>query len=125
MKLFFRSQFPECIRHFKDLKGICVGECVDPEETIGKKHAAHAHSFSRDKYQGWICLKYKYHLKQPLLLLHEIAHLIANKRYSTPTHGKRWRQALLKIGGTFKSFVYRRGNYIYTNLDYTYRPRKQ
>jgi len=124
MKLFFRHQFPQCIRHFKELQGICIGSCIDDGLAIEKKHAAHAHSSSYDRYKGWICLKYKYQLNHPLLLLHEVAHLIANKRKSTPHHGKRWRQALLKIGGTFKSYVYKSGRYRYTYLDYTYRARK-
>lgn len=124
IKLIRKYQFPKYLRKFKELKGICIGGCIDKERGIKEKHWAHAHPHGGfDKYAGWICLRHQFQLKMKLLMLHEMAHLLT-PWYCT-THGKEWRKALLSIGGTFKSFVYRMNNKIYTNLDYTYRPRKQ
>jgi hypothetical protein len=124
MKIRKRSQFPKCIRHFKQVKGICIGECIDKNYAIQKGHGGHAHCYG-DQFNGWICLKYKYQLKERLTLLHEVAHLIANADPSVPPHGKAWRDVLVSIGGTFKSFSYTHGNLIHTNIDYTYRPRQR
>lgn len=124
MKIKKRSELPKCVRHFKQLKGICIGECIDKNYAIGKNHAGHAHCFG-DQFQGWICLKYKYQLKERLTLLHEVAHLIANTSPTTPFHGKAWREAVVSIGGTFKSYSYTHGNTINTYIDYTYRARKK
>jgi len=124
VKIKKRSQFPECIRHFKELKGICIGECIDNIQ-FGKSEAAHAHCYDGDPYQGWICLKHKYQLKSKLILLHEVAHLIANRHIESVPHGKGWKKVLLSIGGTFKSFIYnRRGRKARETIDYTYRSRK-
>lgn len=122
IKLTKRSQFPSYARRFKELKGICIGGCVDPDNGFSKGHIAHAHS-RPSKFQGWVCFSYRYHLRK-LVLLHEIAHLIANKRKGIPWHGKKWKDALVKIGGTFKSFSYIYKDRIFTNLDYTYRNTK-
>lgn len=121
MKITKRSQLPKCIRHFKQVKGICIGQCIDKDDTIDKKHVAHAHSHRDNAYRGWICLRYKYRLRQKLTLLHEVAHLIANSNPKTPTHGKKWKQAVVQIGGTFQAFEYRIGNWISINIDYTHR----
>lgn len=119
-----RKHFPKCIRNFKQLKGICIGQCIDKSCSISPQHIAHAHSAKSDPYRGWLCFRYKYLLKIKLVLLHEMAHLIANKNYKMPPHGKKWKAALLKIGGTFKSFQFKVGKRIYLNLDYTYRNTK-
>jgi hypothetical protein len=122
MKIKKRSQFPKCIRHFKEVKAIYVGKC--PAGHLDDKHVGHAHCDPSDPYYGSICLRYKYLLKQRLTLLHEVAHLIANTDAKVPPHGKKWREALLAIGGTFKSFSYTHNGIISTNIDYTYRPRQ-
>jgi len=125
MKIKKRSLFPKWIRHFKELKGISVGECVDSASAISDEHIGHAHACNGDPHQGWICLKYKFHLTNKLTLLHEVAHLIANKKPGVRPHGKEWKKVVVDIGGTFKSFVYKRGSKYYRNLDYTYRNNKQ
>jgi hypothetical protein len=122
MKITKRSQFPKCIRHFKEVKGIALRECIEGLD-MGD-HIAHAHSDSKDPYQGWICMRYKFLVRQKLTLLHEVAHLIANKSNCTPPHGKKWKQVLLAIGGTFKEFSYKVNKITRTNLDYTYRNNK-
>lgn len=124
MKIKKRSQFPKWIRNIKELKGIYIGGCVDGSE-IDEEHIAHAHSTNGDPYQGWICLRLRFHLKNKLTMLHEGAHLVANKIPGTPPHGRKWKQAVLALGGTFKAFRYRRAGKTYQNIDYTYRNRKQ
>lgn len=103
-----RITFPKCVRHIKQLKGICIGQCVnlelDPENDLTTTSPGHSHPHY-GKHQGWICLRYKYQLKEKNTLLHEAAHLIANKSNSTPDHGSKWRQAVIKIGGTLQSYL--------------------
>ena len=122
VKITKRKNFPKCIRKFKELKGICIGECVNKNSSIDKNHSAHAHSWSKPK--GWICLRYKYQLKEKLTLLHEVAHLIANSPGTLP-HGKEWKKAVKDIGGTFKSYKYTHNGHVYEYLDFTYRNRRQ
>jgi hypothetical protein len=123
MKIKNRNNFPFCLKPFKSLKGIAIGECIDKNNIIDDKHAAHAHCYN-DKFKGWICLRFKYQLKERLTLLHEMAHIIANKYQSIPPHGKLWKATLLKIGGTYKPFFYTHNGKTYENLDYTYRNSK-
>lgn len=116
-----RKDFPKCIRHFKELKGICVGNCVSKSYNMhdkDKDEAAHAHYKWSHSYPGWICLRYKYQLKERLTLLHEVAHLIANTTRSVPHHGKKWKAVVKAIGGTLKPYWSADG---YKYLDYTKR----
>lgn len=102
-----RSQFPKCVRYFAVLKGICVGECVNKSSTISTEDVpavGHAHADITDPYHGWVCLQYKCQLKEKYTLLHEVAHLIANRYNNTPDHGKKWRKTVVEIGGTFKPY---------------------
>ena len=100
-----RHKLPKIVRSFKELKGICVGKCIIRGQSIEDDCWAHCHSIKGHKHEGWICLKYKYQLREKYLLLHEVAHLIACKNWNTPQHGKRWRKVLKTIGGTLKSFL--------------------
>jgi hypothetical protein len=118
-----RSNFPKCVQEFKELKGICVGECIDnlgyypPDSTrIGRYPypEAHAHSHNGDPWQGYICLAYKRLLADHYTLLHEVAHLIANTK-NEPSHGKEWRTAVMSIGGTYKPY-----EFWYRGKDYSY-----
>ncbi len=125
MKIRKRADFPSCVRQYKELKGISVGECVDKDIDIGKNHVAHAHCYNGDPHQGWICVRCKYHLKVRLLMLHEVAHLVACQARDVPPHGKIWRETLLQMGGTYKSYQYKDSvGKIHQTVDYTYRPRK-
>ena len=119
MKIKKRSLFPKCLQKFKELKGICVRECIAGIDMTD--HAAHAHSASMDAYHGWICLKHAYHLREKLTLLHEMAHLLANTHPGTPHHGAAWKKMVTAIGGTFKAYTYKRGKYTVTYQDYTNR----
>ena len=99
-----RDNYPEYLKKFKELQGICIGGCIDPNHKIDKEHDAHAHAHFIDPHRGWICLRYKYQFREKFLMLHEMAHLIANKLSFIPDHGKEWRKVVKEIGGTFKSF---------------------
>jgi hypothetical protein len=104
------------VRQFKELKGICVRGCIAKDSM---EEPAHAHSLWNDKHRGWICLRNKYILNEPLTLLHEVAHLIANSSPSIPWHGKNWKKTVKKIGGTFKAYIYKhRPHMMY--LDFTH-----
>jgi hypothetical protein len=122
MKITKRKDLPKCVRRFKQLKGICVGGCVDKSEGIRQDHIAHAHSCTK-KYKGWICLRYRYQLRERLTLLHEVAHLIVDSPKALP-HGKEWKKTVVDIGGTFKSYRYIRNGGEYEYLDFTYRHNK-
>ena len=81
-----RSKFPQCIRQFMELKGICVGECCVQDgdrapfcSPTGIQSIAHAHARYFEPFMGWICLKREEVLKDEPTLLHEVAHLIACK----------------------------------------------
>jgi hypothetical protein len=79
-----------------------MGGCIDNRRRFTSDEIAHAHSYYSDPHRGWICLRYKSHIKDRLLLLHEIAHLIANKAWDIPDHGKEWKNILdwlMAIGG--------------------------
>ncbi len=123
MKIKKRSQFPKCIQKFKEVKGISVHDCIGGHDMAD--HSAHAHCFPGDPYRGWICAKYAYNLKERLTMLHEVAHLIANTSESIPFHGKIWKKAVERIGGTYKAYSYRHGNKRIGYPDYTYRNTKR
>lgn len=93
-----RRRLPACVRPFHILKGICVGRCIDPNNTIDT--SAHAH-VSGDCH-GWICLKHKFQLKERLVLLHEVAHLLVGPNHD---HDRWWRDMVVAIGGTVKPYL--------------------
>jgi hypothetical protein len=102
-----RSKFPKCIRKFKEIKGICVEECIDyidpnPFKYNGYIIEAHAHPLYFCPFQGWICLRKKKMLKDEGILLHEVAHLIANKLPWIRVHGKEFKKVCKEIGALIK-----------------------
>jgi|GEM_PF-4309366 len=105
-----RNAFPKCIRFFSEVRGICIGNCIASRAlykvAFGTEEVAHAHSMVYDKHNGWICLRYKEQLNQPYLLLHEVAHLLVNKKEYISIHGKKWRDKLIEIGGTVFPYTY-------------------
>jgi hypothetical protein len=56
---------------------------------------AHAHCNKGDENKGWICILGHKRLTDRMLMLHELAHLIA-----PGGHNDRWRQVLVDLGGT-------------------------
>lgn len=109
-KIIKPSNFPDCVREYDFLIGISVGSCIDPnnhEPMMGDIYEeAHSHSYYDDPYKGWICLGYECLLHDKYALLHEVAHLIANKSILVPAHGKEWRRAVKAIGGTYKPYTW-------------------
>jgi hypothetical protein len=125
-----RADFPEVIRNFKQIKGICVGGCVDKDFPIDKKHAAHAHYNKADFYHGWICFRWKYQLKEKFTLLHEVAHIIAGplivkrgKKWMRISHPKKWREKVAEIGGTYYPYYSYYKNKKY--LDYSHKKKNK
>jgi hypothetical protein len=125
LKLTQRSQFPACLQPIEQVEGICVGRCVDRQKGDAKlatriinpnQQIAHVHVHTIT-YHGWICLAWKFLLKEERVLLHEAAHLIAP---SHSGHGKEWRKALVAIGGTYKAYEINFRDYVIPILDYTY-----
>lgn len=103
-----RNKFPICVRRFKELVGISIYQCIRNNDPF-EDHAAHAHCFNNDLHQGWICLKWEHILYEKFTLLHEVAHLIADKRIWKPSdtifHGKKWREVVQAIGGTLDAYL--------------------
>ena len=120
-----RQHFPKYLQKFKELKGICVGGCIDPAVTLGTgipgECVAHGHRNHLDHYHGWICVQHKYLIRMKLTMLHEMAHVLVG--YGQP-HGKEWKKRLVEIGGTFKSYSYSLGHgRMLIFPDFTYRSR--
>jgi hypothetical protein len=124
-KITRRSQFPACLQPIKQVKGICVGGCVaglkDLAQRIAGRHQKMAHAHQNLRFKGWICLSWKFLLKNDLMLLHEAAHLLVDS--DAPDHGKEWRQAVVAIGGTYKAYRIDFRNYYINFPDYTYTKR--
>jgi len=84
----------------KVIKGISVGRCIcplyDPKD-IGKTDFAHAHS-PEEGYRGWICVESRAVLRNKAIMLHELAHIIANAG-----HNDKWRRCVIRLGGTLGS----------------------
>lgn len=100
-----RSEFPKCVRKFKELKGICVGCCID-KELINRDFSnviAHAHNHPLDVRPGWICLLEKWVLEDEGILLHEIAHLlVGDGNGGFRLHGKEFNKVCKEIGGKIR-----------------------
>ena len=102
-----RNKFPVSVRRFQCLKGICIGGCVDKKDKVGIKGvSAHSHCLNTDSYQGWVCFHHKWQLKSATML-HEIAHLLINTNTSVPSHGRKWLDKFVEIGGDIFSHEYR------------------
>lgn len=93
-----RDEFPECIRQYKEVRGIAIGGCIfdiersqKPYEPVGE--IAHCHT-GWNVHKGFMCSKYDI-LFDRLVLLHEAAHLITGQG-----HTKKWKEKCLQIGGT-------------------------
>ena len=106
-----RKFFPLCVQRFDVLKGISIGQCIEPKLKILPSTYAHAHDQKHETHYGWICLKDAGVLQEEGCLLHEVAHLIVALPYSMPGHGKEWRDALVEIGGNFKQYRRKNGSY--------------
>jgi hypothetical protein len=94
-----KSQWPKYLLKFKEIKGISYGKCKVDKKTFSD-HAAHAHC-GPYIHNGWICVRSKALIRNRLMMLHEVAHLLVNYKYG---HNDTWRKTLLRIGGTLDPF---------------------
>ena len=113
-----RNKFPKCIQQFDCVKGICIGDCIDTSDpgSVDGDSPCHAHC-GEDDHLGWICLRYKYQLRERYTLLHETAHLLTT---DYPWHGKEWRAMVKKIGGTYKSYPSLGKDFFYSDFSKGY-----
>jgi|SRR5271166_2324914 len=102
-----KSKWPKFLEEFSEIKGICYGECIWGTSSKFSSIAnisgfAHAHCDMADpKYFGWICLKHKYMIKNPLLMAHEYAHIFVGHEHY---HDDMWRRWCVKLGGTLEQY---------------------
>jgi hypothetical protein len=97
-----RSLFPECIRHFTEIKGLSIGGCLGG--ILGKDSVAHSHSKLATKpsamgkrYHGFICFRNQEVFENTETLLHEAAHILLGEK-ETISHGSVWQEKALSIG---------------------------
>ena len=109
-----KSKWPKWLRKYKIVKGISVKGCREGcawrEGIMG-----HAHSDPKSKYHGWICFRHASCVRSGKIIRHELAHLLSPLR---SVHDKIWRDNLIAIGGTLKSFPVWVGNKRYTTPAY-------
>lgn len=101
--------FPEVLKPIKEVKGVRIDHtCINRPSKYrpdGVRAIAHAHHFLNDTELGWICLRWKYLLNEPNVLLHEAAHILINFHPFMAGHGSEWQEKLIEIGGTTKPFL--------------------
>lgn len=78
---------------YEEVKGVFVGGCVDRGEGSRFRAKAHAHTSGMNK--GWLCFLSIKRIMEPMLVKHEVAHLLTEDR-----HTDKWREKVLKLGGT-------------------------
>ena len=86
-------QRPEVIGVFSD--GCVQNDFCDAETS------AHAHISPGEPFEGWICFIKSEAIKDKMLCLHELAHIITKHH-----HDDVWRKALLNLGGTLEANFY-------------------
>ena len=88
------DQYPDSLKpHAAHIKGIFVCGCISRGE--GSRFRAKAHAHTTGKHKGWLCVLSAKRLPEPMLMLHEVAHLISEEG-----HTAKWRETVLTIGGT-------------------------
>ena len=101
--------FPEVLKPIKEVKGVRIDRtCINRPSKYrpdGVRAIAHAHHFLNDTELGWICLRWKYLLNEPNVLLHAAAHILINFHPFMAGHGSEWQEKLIEIGGTTKPFL--------------------
>lgn len=93
-----KSKWPKYLLKFKEIKGISYGKCKIGDQLV----LGHAHCYPNYRGRGWICLRNKSTVRNRLLMLHEVAHLLVGAKNN---HNDVWRRALLRIGGTLDPFL--------------------
>lgn len=94
-------QHPLYLLQYAQIKGISLGACIKTGDRLRPGVAAHAHCKSSRRHYGWICVRDRQRLRNELLMLHEIAHIIAGKNAG---HGEEWKRICLELGGTLNRY---------------------
>lgn len=87
-----KSQYPLDLQN-EVVKGVFVGGCVDRGE--GSRFHAKAHAHTSGANKGWMCFLKFNRIKEPMLVKHELAHLLTDEG-----HNDKWRAKVLELGGT-------------------------
>lgn len=82
------------LKHRDVVEGVYIGECASHHPFDGALAHAHTRNTDDERYWGSICFLNPLAFVKPLVL-HEIAHLIANA-----DHNGKWRRTLRRIDGT-------------------------
>ena len=94
MPALVHTQWPERLKRSFAVKGVFVGGGVARGD--GSRFRAKAHAHSDGRFAGWICYLSPKRLDDEMLAIHELAHLVSDKR----GHCQRWREAVIRLGGT-------------------------
>lgn len=89
--------------------GVFAGDCVADESWHDPKYHVEGHAHTFGPWRGWICIPDTARIltkagRPTLLLLHEVAHLMAGNE----GHGADWREALISLGGKAEANRYQR-----------------
>lgn len=87
-----KERWPQELKR-EEVKGVFVNGCVDRGDGSRFRRKAHAHTEGKNK--GWICLLSIKRLVEPMLIKHELAHILTNEG-----HTDKFREKLLELGGT-------------------------
>lgn len=81
------------ILEYPEIRGVFAGGCVERGE--GSRFRAKAHAHTDGAFKGWVCVLSSKRLSERMLMLHEAAHIV-----SGCGHTDKWRETLLRMGGT-------------------------
>jgi hypothetical protein len=82
-------------------RGVFMGGCIERKEGSSIRRSAHAHSISKGRYFGWICMKSRKperfikNGKLTNLAKHELAHILS----PGSSHNKKFCESLIDLGG--------------------------
>lgn len=98
-----QKYWPDYLKDYPELKGICVNYCgCGYDFDKSPIELAHTHNDI-----GWMCVSKSRYLTSKNLMLHELAHILANS-----DHNKKWRRKVIQIGGTLDSFQVPDGRWV-------------
>lgn len=87
-----KSRWPYDLQR-EEVKGVFVGGCIDRGE--GSRFRAKAHAHTEEPNKGWLCFLSIKRINEPMLVKHELAHLLTGQG-----HTDKWRTKVLQLGGT-------------------------
>lgn len=87
-----KKRWPSDLQH-EEVKGVFIQGCVERGE--GSRFRAKAHAHTSGSFKGWLCFLKFDRIHEPMLLKHEVAHLL-----TSAGHDDKWRAKVLELGGT-------------------------